>query len=244
VPLVDGAVSTNDVALAPPSGLLDALGDQLDLAEVYSPPNFILYENRAWVPVRSVLTTAGEESSLAAGSAALAQADLAGATPIMTDDDHLGAATADVPAGTVHLGIPVDRRWQLELADGSEVDSRPAFGTTMAFDVDAPGSVTLRYQTSQGFRLLLVAQLLLWVTVVVAASSIRFTRPRLRPRTVGGRVEEPMFTMFDPMIDGPAVGAAGVADAADTGHDDSTGALAAVFDTSETPDPRDGAVPS
>ena len=241
VPLVDGAVSTNDVVLAPPSGLLDALGDQLDLTEVFSPPNFVLYENRAWVPVRSVLTTAGAESSLDAGAAALAQADLAGATPIMTGDDHLAVATADVPAGTVHLGIPVDRRWRLELADRSEVDSRPAFGTTMAFDVDTPGTVTLRYQTSQGFRLLLVAQLLLWVTVVVAASSIRFTRPRLRERTVGGTVEEPMFTLLDPMIDMPI---AGVADAADTGHDDSTGALAAVFDTSETPDPRDGAVPS
>ena len=61
VPLVDGAVSTNDAPVAPPAGLLDALGDQLDLAEVYSPPNFLVYENRAWVPVRSVLSAEGAE---------------------------------------------------------------------------------------------------------------------------------------------------------------------------------------
>lgn len=232
VPLVDGAVSTNDDPLDPPAGLLDALGDQLDLAEVYSPPNFVLYENRAWVPERSVLTPEGAESSRDASAAALAQADLAGATPIMVGSDHLEPATAEVPAGTVHLGVPGDPHWRLVLADGSEVASRPAFGTTMAFDVAAPGSVTLEYRTSVAFTGFLLAQLVLWVLVVVGASGVQVRRPRWRSAAPVAVVDDPVFTM-DPMIGTPMPSEVTSTAAANPvePHDDSTGSLAAVLRT-------------
>ena len=201
VPLVDGAVSTSDDPLPAPAGLLDALGDQLDLAEVYSPPNFLVYENRAWVPVRSVLTADGAASSLDAGAAALAQSDLAGATPIMPGADHLTPGTAPVPAGTFHLAVPVDRRWELTV-DGAPVESRPAFGTTMAFDVETAGTATLTYRTSRTFHLVLLVQALLWFAFVLAASNARVRRPRLRSRRLPTVVAEPVFTM-DPIIGAP-----------------------------------------
>jgi hypothetical protein len=200
VPLVDGAISTSDDPVPPPLGLLDALGDQLDLAEVYSPPNFLVYENRAWVPVRSVLTAAGAEASRDADAASLAQSDLSGATPIMVGADHLEAASAAVDAGTVHLAVPSDRRWGLRV-DGEAVEARPAFGTTMAFDVPAAGTVTLAYETSRAFQLVLLGQLLVWIAVAFAASSIRLRRPQVRTRSSAGAAE-PVFTM-DPILSAP-----------------------------------------
>lgn len=201
VPLVDGAISTNDDPVPPPVGLLDALGDQLDLAEVYSPPNFLVYENRAWVPVRSVLTSTGAEASRDAGAAALAQSDLSGATPIMVGADHLDAASAAVDAGTVHLAVPADRRWELSV-DGTPVESRPAFGTTMAFDVATAGTVSIDYRTATGFRIVLLVQLLAWLAVAFAATSIRLRRPQVRPRPAAVPTPDPVFTM-DPILGAP-----------------------------------------
>lgn len=199
VPVIDGAVSTADDPLPVPAGLVDALGDQLDLAEVYSPPNFIVFENRAWIPVRSVLGAAGADASRAAGAAALAQADATGATPIMVGSDHLDPASAEVAVGTVHLAVPFDRSWHLEV-DGAEVAPRPAFGTTMAFDVTSAGTATVRYESPPSRRMLLVGQALAWLLVLLAASSIRVRRPRPRRRAGGPDAEvAPVFTM-DPLV--------------------------------------------
>jgi GT2 family glycosyltransferase len=207
VPLVDGAVSTDDDPVPPPAGLLDALGDQLDLAGVYSPPNFLVYENRAWVPVRSVLSAEGVEASRDAGAAALAQSDLSGAVAVMAGADHLSAAadaTATAPAGsTVHLAVPVATGWEL-VADGTEVAARPAFGTTVAYDLPAvaadPAGVTvsLAHRTSGAHQLALVAQLAAWLAVALAATSLSLRRPRLRPRRAPGAVD-PVLTM-DPAL--------------------------------------------
>ena len=201
VPLVDGGVSTTDDPVPAPAGLLDALGDQLDLAEVYSPPNFLVYENRAWVPMRSVLTDTGAEASLDAAASALAQSDLSGALPIMVGADHLSGASAEVSAGTVHVAIPDDDRWRLTL-DGEPVPSRPAFGTTTAYDVAAPGTVRLEYETSRAYHLVLLAQVLAWMAVLGAASSVRLRRPQARPRAAAVAGDQPVFTM-DPMIGTP-----------------------------------------
>jgi GT2 family glycosyltransferase len=197
VPVVDGASSRDDDPLPVPAGLLDALGDQLDLAEQHSPPRFIVYENRAWIPARSVLTPAGADASTTAGAEALAQADVSGATPIMADTDQLQTGRAQVPAGTLHVAVPFDRGWHLEV-DGREVPGRPAFGSTLAFDVPAGGNATLWYRTASSVRLMLLAQLLGWVAVGLAASHIRFRRPRERWRAAD-EVIGPVFTL-DPFI--------------------------------------------
>ncbi|MGE0140634.1 MAG: glycosyltransferase [Ilumatobacteraceae bacterium] len=207
VPFVDGAVSTDDDPLPVPRGLLDALGDQLDLAQLYSPANFQVYENRAWIPTRSVLTPAGAEASTTAGAEALAHADVSGATPIMIGIDQLQTGGAVVPAGTLHVAVPFDRRWHLEV-DGRDVVGRPAFGSTLAFDVTSPGFAQLSYSTPSSVRLGLLAQLLGWLVVCIAASSIRVRRPRSRWRAPAG-VTAPVLT-FDPFVPMPdLIGAGG-----------------------------------
>lgn len=196
VPIVDGAVSTSADPVPVPVGLLDALSDQLDLAEVYSPPNFVVYENRAWVPTRSILTAAGASASRTAGAAALAQSDLAGATPLMGGADHVGPAAAVVAAGTFHLGVPFDRAWNLTL-DGTTVTPRPAFGATMAFDLPAGGTVTLEHRTSGLRRFTLILQSIAWLLVALAASSTRFRPRRWRQRGVRSELT-PVLTL-DPV---------------------------------------------
>ena len=201
VPVVDGAISTSAAPLPLPSGLLDALGDQLDLAPVYSPPNFIVYENEAWLPIRSVLSAAGAEASQTAGAAALAQSDLGAATPIMIGADQRTPGIADVAPGTVHLAVPFDAGWQLSVA-GADVPARPAFGVTTAYDVLSSGTATLRYDSSVWRRLALLVQALAWSAVVLGASSLG-TRPR-RPvrRLVVVEPQGPLLT-FDPLMPEP-----------------------------------------
>jgi len=197
VPVVDGAVSTNAAPLPLPAGLLDALGDQLDLAEAYSPPSFVVFENRAWLPMRSVLTADGAAASRTAGAESLAQADIAGATPIMVGADHLAEASVGVPAGTVHLGVPFDRNWTVRL-DGTSVDSRPAFGSTMAFDIATQGTVTMRYETSVVRRLLVLVQALVWLVVLGVAAGVRVRRSR--GRVEPARLAQPVFSL-DPVLE-------------------------------------------
>ncbi|MEX0848573.1 MAG: glycosyltransferase [Ilumatobacteraceae bacterium] len=198
VPLVDGAVSTSRDPVAPPAGLVDALGDQLDLAQVYSPPNFLVYENRAWVAERSVLTASGADASGAAGVEALAQADISGAAPIMIGADHRDAATAPVEAGaTVHVAVPFDRAWALSV-DGIDVPPRPAFGSTMAFDTPAAGTAELAYETERTHALWVFAQLLGWCVVALATTNIGARRGRRAVRTRNEPVE-PVITL-DPLV--------------------------------------------
>jgi GT2 family glycosyltransferase len=198
VPVVDGAESRDSDPLPLPTGLVDALGDQLDLAEQYSPPNFIVYENRAWIPVRSVLTDAGAQASTTAGAEALAQSDVSGATPIMQNVDHLQTGRAQVPAGTLYVAVPFDRSWHLQV-DGVEIEGRTAFGSTLAFDVPTAGTATLIYRTSSSVRLMLLAQVIGWIIVCLAASNIRLRRHRERWRTAADDVVGPVFTL-DPFI--------------------------------------------
>jgi GT2 family glycosyltransferase len=197
IPVADGANSRQDDPLPVPAGLLDALGDQLDLGEVYSPrSNYIVYENEAWVPMRSVLTPAGADASTLAGPTALARADASGATPVMPGADELSVGRADLPGGTFHLAEPFDRGWTLSV-DGVDVPSRPAFGSTTAFDVETPGSARLTFDSSAARRWIVAAQGAAWVLVLLVAINVRVPR---RGRGGGRRAPvEPLIALQPPL---------------------------------------------
>ena len=97
----------------------------------------------------------------------------------------------------MHLAVPFDRGWHLTV-DGAEVVGRPAFGSTMAFDVPTAGDATLAYETSSSVRLGLLAQLLGWIVVGLAATNVRLRRPRERWHGADD-VVGPVFTL-DPFI--------------------------------------------
>lgn len=178
-PEFDDVVSTSAEPVELPTGLVEAMDEQLDIVSVQGVPTVELFENTSWIPTFSMLTGATAEASRTAGNEALIRADLTSAAPAFSGADARSSVTMDVPAGTVHLAVPFDPNWRLEV-DGREVDARRAFGVTTAFDVEIAGPATLSYSTPGSRVALLALQLLLWVVVVFAATrvSIQLTRRR------------------------------------------------------------------
>jgi hypothetical protein len=123
----------------------------------------------------------------------------------MVGADHLATASVGVPAGTVHLGVPFDRNWTVRV-DGAAVDARPAFGSTMAFDIGAAGTATMEYGTSAVRRLVVLAQCLMWLLVLALAAGARLPRARTRQRSAALLPVEPVLT-FDPLPVVPAASA-------------------------------------
>lgn len=173
VPVADGANGTIDRPLPTPNGLIDVLEDQLDLAAPLTrPPNYLIYENTAYTPTRSVLSEAGARASLQAGGEALAQADLRGSTPFAVGAPDRGDATGVVPAGTLHIAVPFDTNWQLAV-DGKSVPARRAFGSTLAFDMTSTGQAVLSYDTPVTRDAWVLAQFVVWFALVLTASKVR-----------------------------------------------------------------------
>ncbi len=201
VPVVDGARSTIDDPLPVPAGLLDALNDQLDLGTppLTSPLDFVVYENTAWTPVRSELTPAGAAASQNGGAEAIAATDLSGSTPFGPGASLQGPVSGPVQAGTVHVAVPFDSRWQLSVG-GTDVAARPAFGTTMGYDVAAAGEATLTYDSPTSRSLLLAVQVVLWLALLVVAS--RFSPSTWRRWRGSGRAAAggPVVTMHAPIV--------------------------------------------
>ena len=196
VPIFDGGQSTRSHPIAEPAGLIEALSRQLDLRRQFTSPDLVVFENTAWVPVRSVLTAAGAESSKLAGASSMIATDIGGATSLPAVSRTDAASTADVSAGTVHLSVPFTSRWRLKV-NGVDVPARPAFGLTTAFDVATPGRAVLSYQHTAIHSMLVVLQFLAWcLTIFIAFSRRRFglRRSRAIPRVV---VDEPVIVMND-----------------------------------------------
>lgn len=199
VPLVDGANGTIDSPLPTPAGLVDVLEDQLDLAAPLTrPPNFMIYENTAYTPTRSVLTAEGAEASREAGGEALANADLRGSVPFAIGAPDRGDAVGDVAAGTLHVAVPFDTHWSLSV-DGDAVEIRRAFGSTTAFDVPSAGRATLTYNTSFTRLLWLLVQLLAWMALAMAASRFRPSQVLQRRRRAGVSDVSPVADLTAPL---------------------------------------------
>ncbi len=199
VPVADGANGTVSNPLPPPNGLIDVLEDQLDLAApLTKPPNFLIYENTAYTPTRSVLSAAGAAASQEAGGEAMTNADLRGSTPFAVGAPDRGDAVGDVVAGTLHVAVPYDANWSLTV-DGTKIAGRRAFGSTLAFDVPSAGRATLSYDTPVSRSLWLLVQLLMWVALVICASRVRPSLWRRRRRRVGAADASPVVDLTAPL---------------------------------------------
>lgn len=200
VPIADGANGTIDSPLAAPEGLIDVLDDQLDLAApLTKPPNYVVYENTAYTPTRSVLSPEGAVASQQAGGEVLAQADLRDSVPFAVGSPDRGEAVGDITAGTLHVAVPYDTHWQLTV-DGQRVVGRRAFGSTLAFDVTTGGRATLVYETDSSRSLWLTGQLVVWLALVLAATRFRPSM-LLRRRAATGEVIDrtPVADLTAPM---------------------------------------------
>ena len=184
VPLVDRVRSTADEPLPVAVGLVEALGEQLDLRSVYSPASMIVFENTQWIPIGAVLADEAAGASVAGGATSLAGADLSGSRPILAGADSWSDPDDIAVAGTIHLGVAFDERWSIAIDGEGQPPARPSFGSVMAFD-PAPdawtgdtGRVTLRYDTSLVRYGWVLLQAGLWFVVVCVI---------VQPRWLSGR---------------------------------------------------------
>ena len=72
----------------------------------------------------------------------------------------------------VHVAAPFDDRIRLRAGDG-EVEPRPGFGVTTAFDIAEPATATLGYREPASRVLWLALQAALWLAVFAVASRAR-----------------------------------------------------------------------
>jgi hypothetical protein len=193
VPVIDGLQSTRSDPLPPPAGLTDAFDDQLDLRRsFYVSDVAVVYENTAVIPLRSTLTGAAAAASQTAGASALVRADLSGATPLMVGQEAPEAAQGAVPTGTFADSVPYDDRWSLTV-DGTRIESRAAFGWSMAYEVPAAGTGRLAYDTSTWRTLIIGLQVVLWTATLLATSRFQGWRRRWRRRRTA--ITSPVITL-------------------------------------------------
>jgi hypothetical protein len=191
VPLFDGSQSTPSDPIEPPGGLLGALASQLDLGLQYSPSNFVLYSNRSAFATAAVFTGASATAAAATTPAEIVQTDLSAATPAFPGVPISARdATSDIAAGTVHLAVPFDENWRLDVG-GQSVAAAEGFGVMTAYAAPAAGTAELKYSSPSSRTWALLAQALAWLAVLLLASRIQIpARVRSlagRPaRTVGG----------------------------------------------------------
>lgn len=176
VPLVDRVASTSASPLPEPTGLLDALGDQLDLRRVPSPAELVVYENTAWLPIYSVLSGDAAAATTEAGADALARYDLSGRQPVFTGGSGL---SGDIPAGRFHMAVQSNERWRFTVG-GTELSPQLSFGYSQVYDVAASGAATLTYRTPATRGLWIGLQVVLWLALLLIASDVLPGLPRSR----------------------------------------------------------------
>ena len=178
VPLLDRVRSTSDAPFAVPRGLLDSLGEQLDLRHVYGPASMAIFENSQWVPVTSMLSPMAAEQSGEGGAAALVATDLSGSLAALGGTSAWSSPSRQLPAGRFHVGVPFDDRWML-VVDGTEIAPDASFGTVMSFDTGDGGTARLTYVNSKSRLGWIIAQLLAWLAVMFAVLQPRIVQRRI-----------------------------------------------------------------
>jgi len=149
----------------PPNDLLDALGTQVDLRSVATDPAFVVYENTAWGPGRTILPTSAVAPSEQSGPAAAQAAELAGSPAVLPSATTPATYRGYLPTpGDVYLSAASSSRWKLTVG-GGVTQRRTAFGWANAFAAPAgPASLSYRTPATRSVELWLV--LLLWAAIL------------------------------------------------------------------------------
>jgi hypothetical protein len=156
--------------------LATALGFQVDLRELQSDGDVLVYENAAWAPARARLTPTGAEASRGSGLDAARRAELAGSQPVLPREQsptHFTGALGD--GDQVLLAEAGSPRWQLRVG-GRNADRRSAFGWANGFDVGRGGRATLSYRTAPARAIAILVEIALWVVALRVGRDVRRRR--------------------------------------------------------------------
>jgi GT2 family glycosyltransferase len=178
IPNHNGPSGSGAVAVPTPANLLAGLALQTDLQVLdVGDTNYSVYENAAWAPARTVLSSAAQAvASQGAGSRrSVQQLDMSGSDPVLTGSDP-SSSSGSVPAGsTVYMAATRSGGWRLDAA-GKSVGPAPAFGWGMSFRVPAEAGAssgaaatipaTLSYHPSVLAPIAQTVEILLWAAAV------------------------------------------------------------------------------
>ena len=172
-----GPVGSGGRAVPIPGALLAGMALQTDLQAIpVGDPDYTVYQNAAWAPVRAVqpngaVAAAGRGASVNDPSdlRAVEQTDLMGSKPVLTGGNT--HAAGPVPSGqTVFVGSTRSGGWQLD-AGGKTIRPAPAFGWGMSFDVPPSAAPSVPAHLGYSAPLLVrggdVLQLVLWVAALL-----------------------------------------------------------------------------
>ncbi|HSS11784.1 MAG TPA: hypothetical protein VLL25_17990, partial [Acidimicrobiales bacterium] len=182
VPSRTGPTDAQSAPVPLPTGVLAALGQQVDLRTVPTDASLTVYENAAWAPARAILPPQAVEASRSGSPEASQSAYLAGARPVLLNGrfDHF---TGPLPGGSEVLVSNTDSgHWRLSVG-GQSATRRPAFGWAMAFAVpEQGGKASLRFNTPVGRILVIFFETALWL---VALGLVIIDRRRRLPVSPG-----------------------------------------------------------
>jgi len=142
LPNHDGPSGSGATAEPVPAVLLAGLALQTDLQVLdVGDPNFAVYQNSAWAPVRSVLADSASKVTAAEanGQRSVQRLDLAGSAPVLTGGNS-ASASGLVPSGsTIYVASTRSAGWRLDVG-GRSIAPTPGFGWGMSFQVPAGGA--------------------------------------------------------------------------------------------------------
>jgi GT2 family glycosyltransferase len=146
--------------------LTAAMAFQVDLRQLQSDRDVIVYENAAWAPARARLSPSAGDASRGSGLDAARGAELAGSPPVLPRERSPFRFTGPLRGGDqVLLSEASSPGWQLS-AGGERAERSKAFGWANSFSVGRGGRATLRFHTSPFRYVAIVLELVLWGVVV------------------------------------------------------------------------------
>jgi GT2 family glycosyltransferase len=174
-------VPLGDSPSAAALSLVESLSNQLDLRRTYFARDLVIFENVTWLPIISVLDEESSVASQQASDLSLINQELKSQTALLVDKNSVAdkKVRAKFAGGTIHVAVPFDSRWQLEV-DAAQLVPRVAFGSSTAFDAPIAGIVALRYQTSPLRYLYLSLQAIVWLCLIMLAANFSRFRRRIR----------------------------------------------------------------
>ena len=163
--------------------LSDALARQLDLTLSRVDDAGLVYDNDAWMPDAFARPSEATPRSRSTAATRLSAAVRSEADGVVGVDSDAGKTKPTGP-GTLLWSEAANSGWSATV-NGQKVVRRDAFGWTNAFALDRHAAVNVKYSGSGVVALARVAEILLWLGVVVVW--FRTRRRRTEPRPATGR---------------------------------------------------------